>query len=150
MRANRDLQRLMRERTADNRRQLKFCRCDISAEGDSSRLAGRQCERRWARADRSDRREDVAGFVGGGGEGSAATAKSGSAGCAFGATVGREELVAEWTTAGAVEPAGRRWALSAMRPMVKTAPTTKKYFRISIIPLGQTPAASRFSRAKHS
>jgi hypothetical protein len=95
MRANRDLQRLMRERTADNRRQLKFCRCDISAEGDSSRLAGHQCKRRWARADRSDRREEVAGFAGGGGEGSAATAISGSTGCAFGATVGREELVAE-------------------------------------------------------
>jgi hypothetical protein len=33
MRANRNLQTLMRERTGDNRRQLKFCRCDISAEG---------------------------------------------------------------------------------------------------------------------
>jgi hypothetical protein len=95
MRANRNLQRLMRERTADNRRQLKFCRCDISAGGNSSGLAGRQCERRWARADRSDRREEVAGFAGGGGEGSVVAAKSGSAGCAFGATVGREELVAE-------------------------------------------------------
>jgi hypothetical protein len=105
-------------------------------------LAGHQCERRWARADCSDRREDLAGFAGGG-EGSVVAAKSGSAGFAFGATVGREAL-------GAVEPAGRRWALSAMRPIVKTAPTTKKYFRISIIPLGQTPAASRLSRAKHS
>jgi hypothetical protein len=109
-------------------------------------LAGHQCERRWARADCSDRREDLAGFAGGG-EGSVVAAKSGSAGCAFGATVGREALVAEWTTAGAVEPAGRKCALSAMRPIVKTAPTTKKYFRISIIPLGQAPAASKFSRA---
>jgi hypothetical protein len=82
----------MRERTADNRRQLKFCRCDISAGGNSSRLAGRQ--RRWARADGSDRREDLAGFAGGG-EGSVVAAKSGSAGFAFGATVGREALVAE-------------------------------------------------------
>jgi hypothetical protein len=150
MRANRDLQRLMRERTADNRRQRKFLRCDISAEGDSSRLAGRQCERRCARVDRSDRREELADFAGGGGEGSAVKAKSGSAGCAFGATVGREALVAEWTTAGAVEPAGRRWALSAMRPIVKTAPTTKKYFRMSIIPLGQALAGSSFSRAGRS
>ena len=135
----------MRESSADNRRQLKFCRCDISAEGQSSRLAGHQRER-WARAERSDRRDDLAGFAGGG-EGSAATAKSGSAGCAFGAAVGREALVAEWTTAGAVEPAGRRCALSAMRPIVKPVPTTMKYFRISISPLGQAPTTSKFSRA---
>jgi hypothetical protein len=146
MRAARNLQRLMRGSSADNRRQLKFCRCDISAGEQSSRLAGHQRERPWARAERSDRRDDLAGFAGGG-EGSAATAKSGSAGCAFGATVGSEALVAEWTTAGAVEPVGRRCALSAMRPIVKTVPTTKKYFRISISPLGQTPAASKFSRA---
>jgi hypothetical protein len=148
MRANRDLERLMCEHTADNRRRYKFWRCDISAEGDFSRLAGRQCERRWARADRWDRCEGVADFAGGGGE--ASTAGSGSAGWTLGVTVGREALVAEWNAAGAVEPVGRKWALSAMRPIVKTAPTTKKYFRISIIPLGQVSAAPRFSRAGRS
>src|SRR5262249_21142641 len=48
--------------------------------------------------------------------------------------------------AGAFEPSGRRWALSAIRPSVSTAPTTKKYFKISIIPPQATP--SRLSRAR--
>src|SRR5262245_27609238 len=50
------------------------------------------------------------------------------------------------TAAGAFEPSGKRWALSAIRPSVSTAPTTKKYFKISIIPPQVTP--SRLSRAR--
>src|SRR5262245_18550033 len=50
------------------------------------------------------------------------------------------------TVAGAFEPSGRRWALSAIRPSVSTAPTTKKYFKISIIPPHVTP--SRLSRVR--
>ncbi len=47
----------------------------------------------------------------------AAKSASAFAGCALGATVGSEALVAEWKTgADAVEPAGSRCALSAMRP----------------------------------
>src|SRR6516165_3367 len=49
--------------------------------------------------------------------------------------------------AGAFEPSGRRWALSAIRPSVSTAPTTKKYFKISIIP-PRAASVSRFSRAR--
>jgi hypothetical protein len=42
--------------------------------------------------------------------------------------------------AGEVEPAGSRWALSARSAAVRTAPTTKKYFRISIIaPKAESP-----------
>src|SRR5262249_52543219 len=53
------------------------------------------------------------------------------------------------TAAGAFEPSGRRWALSAIRPSVSAAPTTKKYFTISIIPpRAASAAASRFSRAR--
>ena len=71
---------------------------------------------------------------GGGVTGEDSTTGSVFAGSAFGATVGSDALVAEWMTARcAVEPAGRRWALSARRPTVRTAPTTKKYFRISIV-----------------
>jgi hypothetical protein len=62
-------------------------------------------------------------------------------------TVGSDAVVGEcMTVAGAFEPSGRRWALSAIRPSVSTAPTTKKYFKISIIPPQATP--SRLSRAR--
>src|SRR5262245_47911211 len=43
------------------------------------------------------------------------------------------------TAAGVDEPEGRRWALSARSPAVRTAPTTRKYFRISIIPSSRKP-----------
>src|SRR5262249_15679032 len=68
----------------------------------------------------------------------------------FGATVGSDAVVGECiTAAGAFEPSGRRWALSAIRPSVSTAPTTKNYFKISIIPPRAASAAtSRFSRAR--
>src|SRR5262249_62158991 len=68
----------------------------------------------------------------------------------WGARGGGAGVVGECTTAtGAFEPSGRRWALSAIRPSVSTAPTTKKYFKISIIPPRAASAAtSRFSRAR--
>jgi hypothetical protein len=85
--------------------------------------------------DRCDRREEAADLADGGGvTGDDSTTGSVFAGSAFGATVGSDALVAEWMTAGcAVEPDGRRWALSARRPAVRTAPTTKKYFRTGIV-----------------
>src|SRR5262249_8755014 len=65
----------------------------------------------------------------------------------FGVTVGSDAVVGECIiAAGAFDPSGRRWALSAIRPSVSTAPTTKKYFKISIIPTQATP--SRLSRAR--
>src|SRR5262249_60402193 len=77
-------------------------------------------------------------------EGSATTLVS--VGGTFGVTVGSDAVVGEcMTVAGAFEPSGRRWALSAMRPSVSTAPTTKKYFKISIIP--PQPTQSRLSHA---
>src|SRR5262249_45186531 len=86
-----------------------------------------------------------ADFAGGGWEGSTATLVS--VGGTFGVTVGSDAVVGEcMIAAGAFEPSGRRWALSAIRPSVSTAPTTKKYFKISIIPPQATP--SRLSRAR--
>src|SRR5215813_1619048 len=91
------------------------------------------------------RRAGDADFAGGGWEGSATTLVS--VGGTFGVTVGSDAVVGEcMTVAGAFEPSGRRWALSAIRPSVSTAPTTKKYFKISIIPPQATP--SRLSRAR--
>src|SRR5260221_10289154 len=49
MRTNRDSRTLMRECRAHNHRRLKFCRCDISAEGNAPGL-----QRRALRADRPD------------------------------------------------------------------------------------------------
>src|SRR5262249_12316484 len=70
-----------------------------------------------------------------------------SVGGTFGVTVGSDAVVGEcMIAAGAFDPSGRRWALSAIRPSVSTAPTTKKYFKISIIPPQATP--SRLSRAR--
>src|SRR5258708_38162158 len=47
------------------------------------------------------------------------------------------------TAAGGFEPSGRRWAFSAIRPSVSTAPTTRKYFKINIIaPRAANAAAS--------
>src|SRR5262249_47758516 len=91
------------------------------------------------------RRAEDAAFAGGGWEGSATTLVS--VGGTFGVTVGSDAVVGEcMTVAGAFEPSGKRWALSAIRPSVSTAPTTKKYFKISIIPPQATP--SRLSRAR--
>src|SRR5262249_3606265 len=72
-----------------------------------------------------------ADFAAGGWEGPATTLVS--VGGTFGVTVGSDAVVGEcMTAAGAFEPSGRRWALSAIRPSVSTAPTTRKYFKISI------------------
>src|SRR6516165_4515667 len=138
----------MRERSGGNRRRRKFRQCDISAKVSLYRSAGRQCDRRWTRAECWERRAGDADFAGGGWEGSAATLVSAAG--TFGATVGSDAVVGECiTAAGAFEPSGRRWALSAIRPSVSTAPTTKKYFKISIVPpRAASAAASRFSRAR--
>src|SRR5262249_56918001 len=64
---------------------------------------------------------------------------------AFGATVGGDGVVGECiTSCEGFAPSGRRWAFSAIRPSVSTAPATRKYFKINIIaPQAACPAASQ-------